>query len=140
MDSEPDGKGPDSASPGGDGESARITTIEDLAARQQATDSRLDGLAGKIDQLLGGSRAAREPDPGAAGAPSSPGGATGLDAIRQAIRDVHAEDKTAADQAAHAAEHDRLRAARDAAERQPREAMATWKGKLQKTMFGADKP
>ncbi len=134
-----DGKDGNPQQTAGDPETGRITTIEQIAERQQATDAKVDGLIGKIDQLIGGGKA---PEPPAAPGVSGHGGqdpGAGMDAIRQAIRDVHAEDDQARKQADHDAEHDRLKAARDAAEHQPREAMKPWKDKLQRVMFGGDR-
>ena len=134
MPGNPDDKAGDTPKP--DGEAGRITTIEDIAARQQATDSKVDGLIGKIDQLLGG-----KPDaaPKADAAPAAVHPGMDLDAIKRAIRDVGAEEAQAKAQADHDAEHERLKAAQDAAEHAPREAMQTWKGKLQRAMFGGEK-
>ena len=133
MAGNPDDKSGDAKKP--DGEAGRITTIEDIAARQQATDSKVDSLIGRIDQVLGGGKPdAPKPDAAATGA--HPG--MDLDAIKRAIRDVGAEEAQAKAQADHDAEHERLKAAQDAAEHQPREAMQTWKGRLQRAMFGGE--
>lgn len=133
MAGNPDGKAGDAQKP--DGEAGRITTIEDIAQRQQATDSKVDGLVSKIDQMLGGGG----PSEGKADTNPQQGQGLGMDQIRQAIRDVGAEEADAKAKADHDAEHERLKAAKDAAEHQPREAMQTWKGRLQRAMFGGEK-
>lgn len=57
------------------------------------------------------------------------------DQVRQAVKDVGAEQaqKEAAD--AHERDHQALREAR---EKQPRETQSGWRGKLQKAMYGGD--
>lgn len=135
MPGNPDDKAGDAQKP--DGEAGRIETIEGIAARQQQTDAKVDSLVGKIDQLLGGGKPDAAPKADAAPAAVHPG--MDLDAIKRAIRDVGAEEADAKAKADHDAEHERLKAAQDAAEHAPREAMQTWKGRLQRAMFGGDR-
>jgi hypothetical protein len=117
-----------------DAEAGRITTIEDLSARQQQTDSKLDGIAAKLDRLLGGGQ-----DDTPATTAAEPSG-LGLDDIKKAIRDVGAEQQQQQADAAHAAEHDQLRQARQKEpEHQPRDAMIRGKERLQRVLFGGDK-
>jgi hypothetical protein len=139
------GQAPDSSTapggaPPGDGEAARITTIEDLAARQQATDSKVDTLIGRIDQVLAGAAPAEQQAHQAAQdrVQHKLGDPGHLDEIRQAIRDVAAEQQAAQAQAGHDAEHERLRSQAAVAEKQPREAMIRGKQRLQRFLFGAD--
>ena len=123
-----------------DGEADRITTIEDLAARQQQTDSKVDGLISRIDQVLAGGQHAEGQAHAAAQDRvehklSDPGH---LDEIKAAIRDVRAEEADAAARSAHDAEHERLRQGAQAAEQAPREAMVRGKQRLQRILFGGD--
>jgi hypothetical protein len=117
-------------SPAGDTETQRITTIDDLKTEQARQAGVLDEL---LSLVKGGEREAhgaaqqhvehRLDDPGH------------LDEIKKAIRDVNAEQAAAQAQAAHDAEHGRLRQQQAEPEKPPREAMQTWKAKLQHRMF-----
>lgn len=127
------------AGQGQDPEAGRITTIEDIAARQHATDGKVDTLMGKVDQLLGGSQHREPAGPGQATGQPAGQPADHLDEIKRAIRDVRAEDQAADQQAAHDAEHARLRDGQKPPEQQPREAAVRGKQRLQKILFGADK-
>lgn len=123
-----------------DGEASRITTIEDIAARQHATDSKVDTLMSKVDQLLGGGHRDEPAGPGQATGQPAGQPADHLDEIKRAIRDVRAEDAAADQQAAHDAEHARLRdGQKPPPEQKPRDAMPRGKERLQRLMFGADK-
>lgn len=119
--------------PAGNTTTREITEdITDLKAEQTRQ-------AGMLDELLtivkgGGGKQDPAPEQG------QPDPAGHLDEIRQAIRDVNAEQ---------AKEAQAARAARDAGqgkapakppepEQQPREAMQSWKSRLQKSMFGSD--
>jgi hypothetical protein len=120
-------------SPAGDAETARITTIDDLKTEQARQASVLDEL---LTLVKGGEREAhgaaqqhvehRLDDPGH------------LDEIKRAIRDVNAEQAAAQAQAAHDAEHGRLRQQAEP-EKPPREAMQTWKARMQYRMFDGGK-
>lgn len=128
-------------SPDSDPENDRITTIEDLAARQDRTDSKVDSLIGRIDQVLGAGKTAEGQAHDAAQGHlerklADPGH---LDEIKAAIRDVRAEEADAAARTAHDAEHERLRQGADAAEQAPREAVVKGKQRLQRWMFGGDR-
>jgi Sec-independent protein translocase protein TatA len=112
-----------------DPEPGRITSIEDLSARQDRTESKLD----RVLDLLGGKD--KDDTPTAA----KPSG-LGLDDIKKAIRDVGAEQQQQQADAAHAAEHDQLRQARQKEpEHQPRDVMIRGKERLQRVLFGGDK-
>lgn len=105
--------------------------IDQLAARQERTESKID----KVLDMLGGKDDPPAPGTGAAGAGSPP--ADHLGEIKQAIRDVRAEEQQAAADAAHKADHDRLKN-KPEPEKQPRESGPTWKDRLQNVMFGGD--
>jgi uncharacterized protein YukE len=143
MASKPGTENPNPPSPAGDqadGEADRITTIEDLAARQDRTDSKVDGLTSRIDQVLAGGKHAEGQAHAAAQDRvehklSDPGH---LDEIKAAIRDVNAEAADAEARSAHDAEHERLRQGTQAAEQAPREAVVRGKQRLQRWIFGGD--
>ena len=124
--------GPQPPPAGDDKEASRITTIEDLSARQDRTESKLDRILG----LLGSSTGNDAPASGADPAPRPV-----LDDIKKAIRDVGAEQQQAQADAAHAADHDRLRSAQQQKEPEntPRDAMIHGKERLQKMLFGGPK-
>lgn len=129
-------KPPEPAQPAADQETGRITTIEDLSARQDRTESKLDQILG----LLGSS--SKDQAPAAAGDGSAAAPGFGMNEIKQAIRDVGAEQQQKEADAAHAAEHDRLRGAQQQQkepEHTPRDAMIRGKERLQKVLFGGEK-
>lgn len=121
--------------PGPDPEADRITTIDQLKTEQ-------DRQAGVLDELLSLVKGGQQPPKtGAAPAPGDSGDGGGPDRlgeIKQAIRDVRAEDAAADARAAHDAEHARLKEGAKAPEQQPRDAMPRGKARLQKLMFGGD--
>jgi hypothetical protein len=105
-------------------------TLKEVAERQERTESKLDTLIDTVKGLGGGHKAAEE-----TAAPADSG--ITLDSIKQAVRDVGAEQAQADADAAHAADHDKLRQPKEP-EHAPRESMPTWKQKLQKAAFGID--
>jgi hypothetical protein len=130
--------GPSSAAP--DPEAARITTIDELATEQNRQAGVLDELLaivkGEGAQAQGVQADAHTAARGRVDArldrPSMV-----QDQMRQAVRDVQAEAARQQAEAAHNAEHDRLKQP-PPAETAPREVVVRGKARLQRFMFGAD--
>ena len=120
------------------GEEGRITTIEDLKQRQDAQESKLD----RIVSLLEGDARSAERDTHRASQERVESrlerGTNIQDAMRQAIKDVDAERQQADAKAAHDAEHERLKTAKQP-EQPPAEVAVSWKNKLQRGLFGGDR-
>lgn len=117
---------------GGDGEGSRIQSIQELSARQDRMDGKLDTLLAKFG--IGSS--GQQPQPqqqGTAGQGSRPGEMQ--EQMRQAIRDVRAEEAAAAARAAAGQQQGQQQ---PPAEQKPREVTLRGKAKLQRRLFGAD--
>lgn len=114
---------------------------EEAAEVQQDQDTRLDKLeagqaeqGGKLDQIIGMLKG-DEADAHEAAAEHTEKrldrGSTIADQVRQAVKDVRAEEE--ADK--HKADHAALAAER---EKPPRESQSGFRGKLQRAMFGSE--
>jgi hypothetical protein len=130
---EPDGG--NQQSPDGDAETDRITTIKDLKTEQNRQ-------AGVLDELLsivkGGGQHTGTAH-GQASGPAAPGQQpAALSDIKQAIRDVHAEDQAEADRAAGEAARKNPPGKEPEPEHTPREAAPTWKTRMQGALFGKE--
>ena len=107
----------------GDTETGRIKTIEELSARQDAMDGKLDKILAHFGG--GGAPAASPPKPAS---PPASDPATVTEQMKAAVRAVHAEEREAAKgtqpPAAPAPEHT------------PREVAVPFKTRLQAAVFG----
>lgn len=122
-------------------EEDRITTIDELRAEQ-------DRQAGVLDELLGlvrggqqhgqrGVRTAHDADREMVDRRLDRGSRV-QDEMRQAVRDVRAEEQAEEARRQHDADHARMRQQPEP-EQQPREVMVSGKARLQRLLFGADK-
>lgn len=109
-----------------DSETGRIKTIEELSARQDKMDGKLDQLLARLP----GAGPAQQQQP-AAPASSGPDTGTVQQQMREAIKAVRAEER-----AAEAAKGQQQPAA-PPAEQQPREPGPSLKARWQRAMFGA---
>jgi hypothetical protein len=129
----PDQAGGNQPSPDGDREGGRITTIQELKTEQ-------DRQAGVLDELLsivkGGGQPARASGQPSSGAAAPAGQPAPLSEIKQAIRDVHAEDQAEADRAA--GEAARKNPKQPEPEHVPRESAPGWKTRMQGALFGKE--
>ena len=122
-------------------EEDRITTIGELRAEQDRQAGVLDEL---LDLVRGGQqhgqravRTAHDTDREAVGRRLDRGSRV-QDEMRQAIRDVRAEEQAEEARRQHDADHARIRQQPEP-EHQPREVMVSGKARLQRLLFGADK-
>ena len=131
--------GQNSGAPAGGGGDREANRIRSLDERFGAIESEQRAQRGILEQLRdaltgdddgGGGGGAVTGDP-------APGGADMGEQMRQAIRDVRAEDAAAEAERQHAADHDRLR--QPPAERQPREVGVRGRDRLQRVLFGGDR-
>lgn len=115
-------------------------TVEE---RLDAQDQKIDGLSGKLDQVLsavGGSpKASGSTPPSASGATEQPpAGPSIAEQVRQGVAEIEAKKKADAEaQAAKDADQAWRKGVDEAiAERRPAEPKTGRKGKLQRAMFG----
>jgi hypothetical protein len=118
-----------------DTEASRITTIDELKQEQD----RQGGILDRLVQLVEGrGPAAPVHDAAQQRVERKLGDPGHITEIKQALRDVQAEDAAASASAAHDAEHARLKQGPAAeAEQAPREAARpAWKQRMQTMLFG----
>lgn len=115
----------------GDPETGRIQSIQELSARQDRMDGKLDQLLSRFGIGDGGQGVAPAQQPAQQQPPNDPGARPALmqDQMRQAIRDVNAEQAAAAAKA-------QSQQQQPPAEQSPREVTLRGKERLQRWLFG----
>lgn len=120
-----------------DGEAGRVKALDDRFGALEAEQERQGGLLEQIAAKLGGGKPDSDgPVTSADAPPAGPNPADMAEQMRQAVRDVRAEEAQADADRQHAADHAKLSAPEP--EKTPREVMIKGKAKLQKVLFGGD--
>lgn len=119
-----------------DGEAGRVKSLDDRFGALEHEQSEQRGMLSQILGKLGGGGDAPKGEPVTRGDDPLAGPDPGsmAEQMRQAVRDVRAEEAQAEKDRQHSADHDRLRTPDP--EKAPREVMIRGKAKLQKIMFG----
>lgn len=128
------GPQPPPADQGPKQEEQRITTIAELSERQERTEGKLDRILGILGDKGEHTQAHAGAQQHVEERLDRPGRIQ--DEMRQAIRDVRAEEQAAEARRQHDAEHQQMR---PPPETQPREVAVRGKAKLQRVLFGAEK-
>lgn len=141
MSTPPAGQPPASTgTPPADPEASRIQGLDERFNKIEHEQTEQRGM---LEQILGKVSGATPTAAGSGGAPEH-GGTTGTGApadigemMRQAVRDVGAEQAAADAKSKHDAEHERIAAMRHA-EHAPRERRTPWRARIQQRMWGID--
>lgn len=124
----------------GDGEVTRIEALDERFGRIESEQAEHRQLLEQIRDAIGAGRRGERRAHDAAQQHTErrleqPPAATMADQVRQAVKDVNAEEEQKRASAQHQADHDRIR---EMAERAPRETISGFRGRLRKAMYGAD--
>ena len=123
----------------GQGEADRIQSLDQRFGKIEQEQTEQRGLLEQIRDAVAGTGPARPAHDKAQAHTEQrleqPPAAAMADQVRQAVKDVNAEEEQRKRQADHDADHDRIR---ELAERAPRESQSGWRAKLQRGMFGSD--
>lgn len=125
--------------PGG-GEAGRIEALDERFGKIESEQAEQRGMLEQIRDAVAGKGAA---GPAHAKAQEHteqrlehPPAETIADQVRRAVADVDAEKARKERDAAHQADHDKIK---ELAERPPRETAAGFRGRLQRAMYGGDR-
>jgi hypothetical protein len=131
---------PQADPPPGQDEADRIQTLDARFGAIETEQKTQRGLLEQIAAAVGGTGpAAAAHDKAEARTQdrlANPPAATIADQVRQAVKDVQAEQDQAARDQAHQADHDKLR---QASEQPPREPQSGPRARLQRILYGGDR-
>ncbi len=119
-----------------DGEAGRVKSLDDRFGAIEARQEKQEGLLEQILGKLGGGGGEAEPVT-RGDEPAAPSPGEMAEQMRQAVRDVRAEEAAEQARAAHDADHAKMRTPEP--EQTPREVMIRGKARLQRLMFGAER-
>lgn len=109
----------------------------DTDARFEKIEAEQERQGSILDEIRAALKGGHDTPAAAPAGADEPAPADMAEQMRQAVRDVNAEQQQADHDRQHAADHDRMR--RPEPETTPREAMARGKARLQRAMFGGDR-